>query len=117
MTCHTHTHKHTQLAALQDHVRASDPSFSPPHRILDHKVWQKAPVLQLLHTALRFEHKGGVSNAAFFFLSFLARFLCYQHFVKLQSSLSLSLSRAAQVEDMSIKLQFNTYEKWTKALK
>jgi len=46
------------VRALQDHVRSVDTSFSPPYRIVDHKV-----------------------------------------------------------EEFSVKLQFNTYERWTKALK
>ncbi|EKX53438.1 hypothetical protein GUITHDRAFT_101139 [Guillardia theta CCMP2712] len=46
------------VRALQEHVKSIDPTFSPPYRIVEHKI-----------------------------------------------------------EELSVKLQFNTYDKWTKALK
>ena len=75
-------------------------------------------MLQLLHTALRSEHKRlGFKGRIFPLFFFILGTICLLSALREIAELFLSLSLAAQVEDMSIKLQFNTYEKWTKALK
>lgn len=82
---------------LQDHVREIDPSFSPPYRYFGPSPTPSPCILSSVDDIHRWMPR--ISRALSLIAPFRGRI------------------EDDRIEDLSVKLQFNTYEKWTKALK